>query len=82
MAESTISSKGQITIPIEVRRRLGLATGSRVRFVPTDSGSYEIVPIQRSITSLKGMVPAPKMPVTLEDMEAAIVDSAAGQDNR
>jgi antitoxin PrlF len=30
---STISSKGQITVPIEVRRRLGLKTGDRVEFV-------------------------------------------------
>ena len=76
MAESTISSKGQITIPVEVRRKLGLATGSRIRFVPTDSGSYEIVAIQRSITALKGIVPAPASPVSLEDMEAAIAEAA------
>ena len=44
MPESTISSKGQITIPVEVRRQLGLATGSRIRFVRTDTGSYEICP--------------------------------------
>jgi AbrB family looped-hinge helix DNA binding protein len=30
---STVSSKGQITIPVEVRRRLGLRTGERVKFV-------------------------------------------------
>jgi len=30
---STISSKGQITIPQEIRKRLGLATGDRVEFV-------------------------------------------------
>ena len=30
MASSTISSKGQITVPIEVRRRLGLKPGDRV----------------------------------------------------
>lgn len=30
---STISSKGQVTVPIEVRRRLGLKEGDRVEFV-------------------------------------------------
>jgi AbrB family looped-hinge helix DNA binding protein len=30
---STISSKGQITVPIEVRHRLGLKQGDRVEFV-------------------------------------------------
>jgi AbrB family looped-hinge helix DNA binding protein len=33
MPTSTISSKGQITLPIEVRRRLGLKEGDRVEFV-------------------------------------------------
>jgi len=30
---STISSKGQITVPLEVRKRLGLKAGDRVEFV-------------------------------------------------
>jgi antitoxin PrlF len=30
---STISSKGQITVPLEIRRRLGLKEGDRVEFV-------------------------------------------------
>lgn len=32
-AKSTISSKGQITLPLEVRKRLGLKAGDRVEFV-------------------------------------------------
>lgn len=30
---STISSKGQITVPLEIRKRLGLKKGDRVEFV-------------------------------------------------
>jgi AbrB family looped-hinge helix DNA binding protein len=30
---STISSKGQLTVPQEIRKRLGLETGDRVEFV-------------------------------------------------
>lgn len=33
MASSTVSSKGQVTIPQEVRTRLGLRMGDRVEFV-------------------------------------------------
>ncbi len=33
---STISSKGQVTVPIEVRHRLGLKEGDRVEFVFED----------------------------------------------
>ncbi len=31
--QSRISSKGQVTVPIEIRRRLGLKQGDRVEFV-------------------------------------------------
>lgn len=33
MPSSRVSSKGQVTIPLEVRTRLGLRTGDRVDFV-------------------------------------------------
>ena len=33
---STISSKGQITVPLEIRRRLGLKEGDRVEFIVKD----------------------------------------------
>lgn len=42
---STISSKGQITVPIEVRRRLGVKQGDRVEFVVED-GKTILRPIQ------------------------------------
>ena len=42
---STISSKGQITVPLEIRRRLGLKEGDRVEFVV--QGEWTIIrPIQ------------------------------------
>lgn len=33
---STLSSKGQITVPLEIRRRLGLKEGDRVEFIVDD----------------------------------------------
>ena len=33
---STISSKGQITVPQEIRNRLGLSAGDRIEFVVED----------------------------------------------
>ncbi len=33
---STISSKGQLTMPQEIRKRLGLGPGDRVEFVPEE----------------------------------------------
>lgn len=40
---STISSKGQVTVPLEVRKRLGLRQGDRVEFV-VDKGHTTIRP--------------------------------------
>ncbi len=72
MSSAMVTSKGQVTIPIEVRNRLGLRAGSRLAFVRTPSGSYEIHAQSASIGDLKGAVPPPAEPVTLDDMAAAI----------
>ena len=75
MVAATVTGKGQITIPSQVRRELGLKPGSRIDFVLTDHGSYEIVPSVTSIRELKGAISSRKLPVTLEEMDAAIADS-------
>ena len=36
LKSSTISSKGQVTVPLEIRKRLGLKEGDRVEFVVHD----------------------------------------------
>ncbi|MBA2730902.1 MAG: AbrB/MazE/SpoVT family DNA-binding domain-containing protein [Euzebyaceae bacterium] len=77
MSTATVTSKGQVTIPAEVRRNLGLKTGSRVDFVRMDDGTYELVPATGTVTALKGCVPAPARPVTVEQMEVAIDDAVA-----
>jgi AbrB family looped-hinge helix DNA binding protein len=52
---SPISSKGQVTIPIEVRRALGLERGGKVSFVINDDGTVRLaVPRYPDVTSLAG----------------------------
>jgi AbrB family looped-hinge helix DNA binding protein len=79
MPTATITSKGQITIPQKVRLDMGLAPGDRVDFVRMDDGHYAVVPASHSIRSLKGIVPRPDRPVSLEDMQAAILGEATGE---
>ena len=38
--KSTISSKGQVTVPVEVRRKLGLVPGTRIEFELRDDGAF------------------------------------------
>ncbi len=78
MATATITSKGQVTLPREVRARLGLSAGDRLDFIRMEDGNYAIVPASRSVRSLKGVIPRPAEPVALEDMDAAIAAGATG----
>ncbi len=72
MAASTVTSKGQTTIPKPVRDHLRLKPGDRIEFVLQDDGSVKLVPLNYRALDLKGMIPRPGHPVNLEDMEAAI----------
>lgn len=77
MSTATVTSKGQVTIPVDVRTSLGLRAGSRLGFVRTAAGHYEIRVETASIRDLKGIVTAPSRPVTLEEMADAVAAGAA-----
>jgi len=79
MSSATVTSKGQVTIPIDVRTRLGLKPGSRLVFVPSDAGGFEIYPVTGSIKDLKGVVDPPSDAVSIDEMDAAIADAASAQ---
>ena len=76
MAKATVTSKGQITIPVKVRRALGLATDDQVEFVEFEAGQFAIIPATVSVQSLKGMIRKPRKPVTIADMNSAILARA------
>lgn len=70
--ESTITSKGQTTIPKEIRDCLGLKAGSRVKYFIDMDGRVEILAV-RSITDLRGIVKSPrKKPLSLKEMDDAV----------
>ncbi|WP_080744792.1 AbrB/MazE/SpoVT family DNA-binding domain-containing protein [Cupriavidus necator] len=78
MASATVTSKGQVTIPVDVRTHLGLSTGDRIEFVLNEqTGRYEMVPATRSVTALKGIIRKPARPVSIDDMNAAIAEQGA-----
>lgn len=71
MATATITSKGQITIPKSVRKKLKLEAGHRVEFIETEAG-FLVKPATRDIRALKGILPKPRRPVSIEDMNRSI----------
>jgi len=76
MPTAMMTSKGQVTIPAAIRDETGLTAGDRITFVRESNGRYVIVLKSGSIKSLKGIVPRPDKPVSLEDMQAAIMAGA------
>ena len=72
MTTATITSKGQVTIPKDVRTRLGIGTGDRVEFVEIQEGVFQVVAATQDVQVLKGIVAKPKKPVTIEDMNQAV----------
>jgi AbrB family looped-hinge helix DNA binding protein len=79
MATATLTSKGQITIPMEVRHRLKLDAGARVEFVESADGEFLIRPAVSDVRSLKGLLRKPAKPVSIEDMKKAIRLRGAGR---
>jgi AbrB family looped-hinge helix DNA binding protein len=75
MAASTLTSKGQITIPKEVRERLGLKEGDRLVFRFDERGHLLLRPeAQSPLGRLPGLLQhlAKDRPVTIEEMKEAV----------
>ena len=66
-----LSSKGQVVIPIDVRKRLGLTQGSILNFVLDDDG-VRLLASGGDVRRLKGRLGPPGAPVSVDDMNRAI----------
>jgi AbrB family looped-hinge helix DNA binding protein len=74
--ESSITAKGQATIPKPVRDYLGLKPGDRIKFFMHPNGSVVLLP-KLPATALRGIVKPRRPPVTIEEMDEAIASGAA-----
>ena len=82
MPVATLTSKGQITLPVSVRNALGLEAGAKVDFVAEGDG-FKVVPVRNKVSSLKGRFAGRvAKPVSLEAMDLAIGDAAAERHRR
>ena len=71
-----LSSKGQLTLPVEIRRTLHLHAGDRLGIVLGENNRVELIPLSRSVKDLKGMLPKPLRAISLEEMDRAIQDAS------
>ena len=79
MTTSTVSSKGQVTIPKKIREFLKLETFDKVVFIPLEEGKVMITNKQTPVSDLFGMLKhrQPKQHVSMEEMEAVILKRRA-----
>jgi len=73
--ESTITRKGQATIPKAIREHLHLKPGDRLKFFLHPDGSVVLLP-KLPVTALRGMVKHRRSPATIEDMDEAVIAGA------
>jgi len=74
----TVSSKGQVTLPAEARRRLGIHTGTKLEVIVKDDDRLEIVRVGGSLRDLKGLLAKPRKALSLAQMKNAVEKGARG----
>ena len=74
--DSTITSKGQTTIPKAARDHLGVKAGDKVRYLLRPDGGMLVLPVVPA-SALRGMVKARETSVRIDEMEAAIAEGAS-----
>jgi AbrB family looped-hinge helix DNA binding protein len=77
MSEARMSSKGQITLPKDIRDRLGLKQGDRVRFIVDDDGRVRLLPAKRDVSELFGILPKPERALSIEEMDDIVQTAVA-----
>jgi AbrB family looped-hinge helix DNA binding protein len=72
MSTSILTSKGQTTIPKDIRKRLNLLPGDRLEFVIDEDVRVLVLSASIDASELAGMLKPPVRPVSVEDMNRAI----------
>ena len=69
MAEAAVTSKGQITIPAEIRKQMNLRPQDKVVFTLLPNGTTVMRAKNRSVTSLAGTIESTKKRIAIKDMK-------------
>jgi AbrB family looped-hinge helix DNA binding protein len=74
LAKSKISSKGQITLPIEIRERLGVKEGESIKFVADKDGRTVVLPVREKVDVFAQFIGIAPLPPEYEDSVAWVRD--------
>ncbi|HVC80564.1 MAG TPA: AbrB/MazE/SpoVT family DNA-binding domain-containing protein [Chloroflexota bacterium] len=64
---TTLTERGQVTLPSEIRRKLGLKPRQKVHF-EVDGDSIHIIPSDFTLESIRGMVPPLSEPKSIKEI--------------
>jgi len=81
--QTTITSKGQVTVPAKIRQQLNLQTGDRLDF-EVENGAIKVTPERKKITleDFMNILPKATRSYTVEEMNEAIVEGACDGGSR
>ena len=77
MVSATLTSKGQLTLPKEIRAALGVGPGDRLAFRLHEDGVVTVEPEKLDLLSLRGSIRSKVKGVTVEAMNQAIRRTAS-----
>lgn len=81
MPTATLTSKGQITIPLVLRNAFNLRAGTKLDFV-VDGEGFKVVPLRNAAPLLKGRFAGRvTRAVTLVEMDDAIAQEASARNS-
>jgi antitoxin PrlF len=72
----TVSSKGQVTLPAEARRLLGIRAGTKLQFIVRGDDRLEVFKVGGSVRALKGVLGKPPRRLSLDEMDNAVAAGA------
>lgn len=80
---ATVTDKGQVTVPKEIRDRLGIEAGAKLDFQIEPDGTLRVRPLKRGAAGLAGLLHAAGRPAaSVEEMDEAIGRHLAADDQR
>ncbi|MDZ7713495.1 MAG: type II toxin-antitoxin system PrlF family antitoxin [Rhodovibrio sp.] len=77
MTTSTLTAKGQTTVPREIREHLGLKPGDKIDYTIQPDGSVRLRTRKVRLADLAGILGRPPKAASIDDMDDAIAEAVA-----
>lgn len=72
VVESKLTTKGQVTVPEPIRKRLRLEAGDRLEWRVDDRGGVVVRRVGGSLDTIQGLLGCPPRPVSVDEMDEAV----------